>query len=108
MVEQEEVYASNTQVLTTNAEDGIFSQEAENVDPVVEYVLLGDDISEGLFGWIAFGVDTSASRNVTPAVYLTENGGVENPNAGGGGPGGPGGAPPPGFPTTIPSSTATA
>ncbi|KAK3216019.1 hypothetical protein GRF29_8g1891614 [Pseudopithomyces chartarum] len=103
LVEKEEVYASNTQTLTTNVQDGIFSQEAKNVDPVVEYVLLGDNVSEGLFGWIAFGVDTSASRNVTPAVYLTENGGVENPNAGAGGPGGP----PPGFPTSPRPTTTT-
>lgn len=78
------------------------------MDPVVEYVLLGDDVSQGLFGWIAFGVDSSASRNVTPAVYLTENGGVKNPNGGGGFPGGPGGpgGPPSGFPTG-PRPTAT-
>lgn len=94
LVEAEEPYASNTQELTTNADDMILSEEAANVDPLVEYVLLGDSVAEGIFGWLAFGVDTTASYNITPAVYLTENGGVANPNAGmGGGPGGPGGRP---------------
>ncbi|KAJ4292346.1 hypothetical protein N0V90_009007 [Kalmusia sp. IMI 367209] len=109
LAEKEEPYASNAQPLTTNEEDGIFAQEAADVDPVVEYVFLGDDISEGLFGWIAFGIDVNAARNVTPAVYLTENGGVPNPNAGQGGPGGPGGPPPSGSrPTNLPTATASA
>ncbi|KAF1970496.1 putative extracellular dioxygenase [Bimuria novae-zelandiae CBS 107.79] len=104
LVEKEEPYTTNQQVLLTNAKDSLFSEEAANVDPVVEYVLLGDDISEGVFGWIAFGMDTTFSRNVTPAVYLTENGGVENPNSGNGSgplPSGP-------DPTAQPSSTPAA
>lgn len=105
--EKEAPYNTNTQQLTTNANDSIFEEEAANVDPVVEYVYLGDSISEGLFGWIAFGIDTAAARSVTPAVYLTENGGVENPNAGGGG--GGGGGPPTGSrPTNSPTTTASA
>lgn len=113
LVEKEPVYVTNTQQLMQNSQDGIFAQEAANVDPVVEYVFLGDSVSEGLFGWIAFGVDSSAARNVTPAVIYGENGGVANPNGpGSGGPGGPGGPPPSGFPTggfpTGPRPTATA
>ncbi|KAF1849849.1 aromatic compound dioxygenase [Cucurbitaria berberidis CBS 394.84] len=89
LVEQQEPYASNTQELTTNAEDSILAEEAATVDPLIEYVLLGDDVSEGLFGWLSFGMDTSNSFNITPAAYLTENGGVANANAGGGMGGGP-------------------
>lgn len=92
LVEAEEPYASNTQDLTTNAEDSILSEEAETVDPFVEYVLLGDSVADGIFGWLAFGIDTTASYNITPAAYLTENGGVENENSGGGMGGGPGGS----------------
>ncbi|KAJ4357991.1 uncharacterized protein N0V89_002568 [Didymosphaeria variabile] len=107
--EKEAPYNTNTQALTVNKDDFIFEEEAANVDPSVEYVYLGDSISEGLFGWIAFGIDTAAARNVTPAVYLTENGGVANPNAGAGGPGGPGGPPPTGSrPTNLPTATASA
>ena len=95
-----EPYASNTQELTENADDSILGEEASDVDPMVEYVLLGDDISEGLFGWLAFGIDSGASYNVTPAATLTEDGGVANENAGMGMGGGPppsgSGAPPSG------------
>jgi hypothetical protein len=94
-VEKTEPYASNTQPLTTNEEDGIMAQEAgtEGVDPIMEYTLLGDSIEDGLFAWIAFGIDSSRSEAINPAVYLQEGGGVVNPDAGFGGPGGPGGAP---------------
>jgi hypothetical protein len=92
LVEAEEPYASNTQELTTNAEDSILSEEAETVDPFVEYVLLGDSVADGIFGWLAFGIDTTASYNITPAAYLTDNGGVENENSGGGMGGAPGGS----------------
>jgi protocatechuate 3,4-dioxygenase beta subunit len=85
LVETEEPYASNTQELTINADDSILSEEAADVDPFVEYVLLGDDVSEGLFGWLAFGLDSTSAYNVTPAVYWTEDGGVVNPDAGMGG-----------------------
>ncbi|KAK7190728.1 hypothetical protein DPSP01_006661 [Paraphaeosphaeria sporulosa] len=106
--DKEAPYNTNTKPLTANVDDFIFAEEAANVDPVVEYVYLGDTVAEGLFGWIAFGIDTAAARNVTPAVYLTENGGVKNPNAGAGGP--PGGGPPPTGPrpTNFPTATASA
>ncbi|KAF2117780.1 extracellular dioxygenase-like protein [Lophiotrema nucula] len=109
LVEATEPYTSNTQVLTTNAEDDIFAGEAEGYDPVVEYVLLGDDVSEGIFAWIAFGQDSTAAYNITAAATLTENGGVANPNSGAGGPGGAppsgSGAPPSG---ALPTGTAAA
>jgi hypothetical protein len=107
LVEKEEPYASNTQDITDNADDSILGEEAETTDPFIEYVLLGDSVADGIFGWLAFGMDTTASYNITPAAYLTENGGVENENAGmGGGPGGSGG-PPSGSPPngTMPAGT---
>jgi hypothetical protein len=105
-VETTEPYASNTQALTTNEQDFIMAQEAgtEGVDPVMEYTLLGDSIEDGLFAWIAFGIDSSRSEAINPAVYYGEDGGVANPSAGFGGPGGPGG--PGGFPSGGPTGTA--
>jgi hypothetical protein len=101
-----EPYASNTQQITNNSEDSILSEEASDVDPMIEYVLLGDDISEGIFGWLAFGMDSSASYNVTPAANLYAEGGVTNENSGMGG----GGSPPGGNGTSpsgdIPSGAA--
>ena len=107
LVEATEPYASNTQELTTNAEDSIFEGESDGYDPVVEYVLLGDDVSEGVFAWIAFGMDSGAAYNITAAAYWTEDGGVENEDAGSGMGGGapPSGAMPTGAaPTGAPPS----
>lgn len=84
-------YSENTQVLTTNAEDSIFSEEAATSDPVVEYSLIGETIADGIFAWVSFGVDLTQQITVSPASTLTENGGVENENSGMGGGGGPGG-----------------
>ncbi|KAK7225191.1 hypothetical protein V2G26_013194 [Clonostachys chloroleuca] len=96
-VEELAPYNTNTQQLLTNDQDGIFKQEvgngAEDVDPIAEYTYLGDDLSDGLFAWLAFGIDTTYQRTVSPAVYRYEDGFVENP--GSGGPGGPGGGGPP-------------
>ncbi|KAK7439805.1 hypothetical protein VKT23_017381 [Stygiomarasmius scandens] len=92
-VEELEPYTSNTQTLTTNEEDDIMSDEAEDIDPVLSYVLLGDDISSGLMMWSSVGIDTSATYTTSPAATLTEEGGVADENSMGGGPGGSGGPP---------------
>ncbi|KAE8372306.1 Intradiol ring-cleavage dioxygenase [Aspergillus bertholletiae] len=91
-VEETSPYSTNTQELTTNAEDSILSEEAEYIDPFVEYVFLGDDVSDGIFGWISVGMDATEDTSVSPAAYFTEDGGVENENSGMGG-----GGSPPGF-----------
>ncbi|KAF5017803.1 hypothetical protein F66182_10243 [Fusarium sp. NRRL 66182] len=111
-VETLEPYASNTQELTTNADDGIMSEETktDGVDPVMEYTLLGDDIADGLFAWLAFGINTTQSQSITPAAFLYKEGGVANGNSGG--PGGNGGGQPPsgtpGSGPAPPSSTGSA
>jgi protocatechuate 3,4-dioxygenase beta subunit len=84
-VEATSPYSTNTQDLTTNANDTIFSGEAVSSDPVVEYSLLGDDVSSGIFGWVAFGVDLTNEFTVTPAASLYAEGGEENASSGGGG-----------------------
>lgn len=77
-------YSTNTQELTTNADDSIMSSESENgVDPVMEYTLLGDKVEDGLFAWLAFGINTTYANTITPAATLYESGGVENSNSGG-------------------------
>ncbi|KAM3434789.1 hypothetical protein NHJ13734_005856 [Beauveria thailandica] len=118
-------YSENKQELTENSSDSILSEEAgtDGVDPFMNYVYLGDDLSEGLFAWLAFGINTTYSSEVTPASFMYESGGVENSNGGmGGGPGGggppgsgggpPGGGPPGGGPPggngTRPGGSGTA
>ena len=84
-----EPYASNTQTLTTNAEDSIMQQEAatEGVEPVMEYSLLGDKIEDAVFAWMAFGINSTLSDSVSPAAFLYKEGGVANANRNVGGPG---------------------
>ena len=101
-VEENSPYVENTQTLTLNSEDSIMGEEAAAMDPVVQYVWLGEQPSDGILGWITIGIDPTADYVTSAAATWTENGGVANPNAGGG-PGGPGGPPPP-----RPSATTTA
>ncbi|RXG50428.1 hypothetical protein VDGE_04797 [Verticillium dahliae] len=107
-------YSENTQDMTLNTEDSILSEEAhtEGVDPLMEYTLLGDSVEDGLFAWLAFGINTTESSKVTPAVFLYEQGGVANSASGGGGGSGgpPNGNPPDDLTSGVasdPSATAT-
>ncbi|OGE56200.1 hypothetical protein PENARI_c003G04693 [Penicillium arizonense] len=100
-VEKTAPYSTNTQDLTTNANDSILSEEADTIDPFMEYVYLGDSVSDGIFAWISMGMDPTEDTTVTPAAYYTEQGGVENESSGSG----MGGGSPPG---QFGSSTATA
>ncbi|KAI0892755.1 aromatic compound dioxygenase [Annulohypoxylon nitens] len=104
-VELTEPYNTNTQELTANADDSILSEEAatDGVDPFFEYTLLGNEITDGLFAWIAFGINSTQTQSITPAAFYYKEGGVANPNSGAGG---PGGAPPNG--TASPSVSASA
>ncbi|KAJ5611954.1 hypothetical protein N7528_009059 [Penicillium herquei] len=92
-VENTSPYSTNTQDLTTNADDSILSEEADTIDPFMEYVFLGDDVSDGIFAWITVGIDATEDSDITPAAYYTENGGVENEDSGMGGGGGGGSGP---------------
>jgi hypothetical protein len=49
----------------------------------MEYVYLGDDISDGIFAWISVGINPTKNSSVTPAAYYTEQGGVEDESSGG-------------------------
>ncbi|KAJ5253918.1 hypothetical protein N7497_011016 [Penicillium chrysogenum] len=98
-------YSTNTQELTANADDSILAEELDTIDPFMEYVYLGDDVSDGIFAWITVGMDPTQDTTVTPAAYYTEEGGIENENSGA--PGG-GGSPPGGAPSgALPTASAT-
>lgn len=102
-------YNTNTQDITTNADDSIMSEEVatDGVDPVMEYTMLGDSLSDGLFAWLAFGINSTLSSSVTPAAYLYAEGGVANSNSGGGSGGSGGGSGgPSGTPGSGPSGSA--
>lgn len=64
LVEATSPYDTNTQALTTNAEDRVFGEQETadtTSDPVFNYVYIGDDLSDGLFSWILVGINTSAT-----------------------------------------------
>jgi len=83
-VELTSPYSTNTQDLTLNADDAILTEEAASSDPVVEYSLLGEDVADGIFAWIAFGIDLTNEYTVTPAASLYASGGVEDSSSSGG------------------------
>lgn len=98
-------YLNNTQQITTNAEDYIFLQEAAIGDPITEYSLLGSELDDGIFAWIAFGIDVSREGSISAAATYGEDGGHANANSGY--PGGLGGnytIPPGGNFTAVPTS----
>lgn len=94
LVEATAPYTDNTQELTLNADDDILAEETENMDPFVEWVMLGDDIADGVMAWISIGIDSTYDRELTPAATFYKTGGVANENSmsGPGGSGGPNGS----------------
>ncbi|KAF2678779.1 aromatic compound dioxygenase, partial [Lentithecium fluviatile CBS 122367] len=71
-------YNTNNITQTPNADDRVFATESatDGSDPVFEYVYLGSDLSEGLFGWVTIAVNTSATYDPTYSFVYTANGGV--------------------------------
>lgn len=47
---------------------------AGGADPVVEYTLIGDDLSDGVFAWMNLGINPEASRTVSTAAHCSEDG----------------------------------
>ena len=70
-------YNTNTIAMTSNADDQILATETENSDsdPLVEYAFLGDDLSDGIFGWITIAVNQSASYDPSYRFVRTSSGG---------------------------------
>jgi hypothetical protein len=68
-------YSSNSMLRTTNAQDFLLRQGASNgADPVVEYILLGQDISQGIFAWINFGIDAKRTVPIRAATVCSAEG----------------------------------
>ncbi|KAK5632455.1 hypothetical protein RRF57_008169 [Xylaria bambusicola] len=80
-IEATEPYASNEQSFTTNEQDSIGIEQATvDYDPFVDYVRLGDDLSDGLLGWITVFINTTkdVSDSRQEAAHYYEGGGVDN------------------------------
>ncbi|KAF2084604.1 aromatic compound dioxygenase [Saccharata proteae CBS 121410] len=69
-------YNANTIDVVENADDRVFAGEAvAGSDPVLNYVLLGDAVEDGLFAWITMGIDRAARYGVDPAAIYGSGGG---------------------------------
>ncbi|GAV00705.1 hypothetical protein RvY_11515 [Ramazzottius varieornatus] len=55
------------------------SARAADADPVMNYVLLGNSLTDGILGWITMGVDRSADHSdmVYAASKWTKDGGLD-------------------------------
>ncbi|KAF8187117.1 Intradiol ring-cleavage dioxygenase [Pholiota molesta] len=60
-IEDTPPYTSNTQQRTPNRDDDIMQEESASMDPVFEYVWLGDQAADGVLAWITVGVDPRAT-----------------------------------------------
>ncbi|KAJ5656180.1 aromatic compound dioxygenase [Penicillium longicatenatum] len=83
-VEATSPYSENTVTITTNADDRVFSDETSGStsDPVINYVKLGDDLSDGLLGWVTVAVNTSATYDPNYSFVYTASGGVAESGGG--------------------------
>lgn len=78
-VERRAPYSANPQPVTTNDQDGLLRADLAAADPIVEYVLLGDEVEDGVLAWFSFGVDMAATREARVAATYYEGGGVATP-----------------------------
>lgn len=62
-------YNTNTQAVVLNNDDSWAPSEASSTyDPFVEYVMLGDEIADGVLVWISIGINSTA--NYTDLAYI--------------------------------------
>lgn len=72
-VEANEPYTLNTQALTTNSRDVLFASEANISHSIMEHVLLGEHVTDGILAWIRIGIDPT-ERHTTSATVLSNVG----------------------------------
>lgn len=73
-------YNTNTQNVTTNADDFILVAAADDssADPVVDYVNIGRDSQDGILAWTVLAVNQSAQYDASAASTWTSTGGVSD------------------------------
>ena len=82
-VEATSPYNTNTVDVVSNDDDMWAPTQADNnYDPLVDYVYLGDDITDGLLTWISIGIDPTANYtdNASYAAYWDADGGHDSPD----------------------------
>jgi len=79
-VEKVAPYNTNKADITKNEDDDIMFEGAQGQsDPVVEYVLLGKTVEDGIFAWANFGIDPQSSHTVKAASKCGEGGCIAGP-----------------------------
>lgn len=79
-VEKVAPYSSNKEEITKNVEDEVMWDGAQGeADPVVEYVLLGKKIEDGIFAWANMGIDSTATHAARAATKCDADGCHSNP-----------------------------
>ncbi|KAI1865989.1 uncharacterized protein JN550_007967 [Neoarthrinium moseri] len=75
-------YTTNTQDWSTNAQDGLIMEETavDGIDPIAEYIMIGDDISDGVFSWISVAINSTLNYEVGAASYIEADGGHQYSN----------------------------
>jgi hypothetical protein len=84
-IEKTYPYNTNTQAVVSN-DDDMWAPVAASADydPIVEYVMLGEKVEDGLLAWISIGVNVTANYTELAyiASYWTEGGGENNADDG--------------------------
>lgn len=79
-VEKTAPYNTNKEFKMTNNWDFLLGMGSQGAaDPVVEYVLLGPKIEDGIFAWVNFGIDQRLARTVRTAAHCDEKGCTSSP-----------------------------
>ncbi|KAL5376451.1 hypothetical protein DPSP01_010461 [Paraphaeosphaeria sporulosa] len=81
-VEKTAPYTVNRQRLTLNRADGTLLQEMATSDPFLEYVMLGNNIGDGVLAWYQLGVNPAFSRKIMAVALNYKEGGkvaTDNP-----------------------------
>ncbi|KAH7261581.1 Intradiol ring-cleavage dioxygenase [Fusarium tricinctum] len=77
-VEKFAPYNTNTQAITVNFEDAFLASGLETSDPIMQYVLLGDSVEDGILSRLSFGIDPDYATTIYAAAARYKEGGVAN------------------------------
>ncbi|CCF42883.1 hypothetical protein CH063_12750 [Colletotrichum higginsianum] len=64
-------YKSNPQWRNKNDEDAVLTQESNTSEPMVQYMMMGNGIEEGLLGWIVIGIGPEVNVRRAASWYGT-------------------------------------
>jgi hypothetical protein len=66
-------YRANDQIRLRNQDDYLVMQgSGGGADPIAHYILLGDDLKDGVFAWINFAIDPNEKKKVNALADCSE------------------------------------